>query len=58
MGKRWCGKNRQIFELAKEQEQVPVKAGLKDFVDLSSQDFILDLTVSVWKDEQIHNRDR
>jgi hypothetical protein len=48
-------KKADSLELAREQQQVSVKAGLEDFVDLSSQDFkILDLTVSVWKDgEQI-----
>lgn len=48
-------KKADSLEVAREQQQVPVQAGLKDVVDLSSQDFeILGLNVSVWKDgEQI-----
>lgn len=53
-GKDGTVRKADSLEVAREQ-QVPVKAGLEDFVGLSSQDFeILDLTVSVWKDgEQI-----
>ncbi|MEK3980665.1 hypothetical protein MKY37_16685 [Psychrobacillus sp. FSL K6-2836] len=48
-------KKADSLELAREQQQITVKAGLEDFVDFDSQDFaILDLTVSVWRDgEQI-----
>ena len=55
MGKRWYGKKADSLELARELQQITVKAGLEDFVDFDSQDFaILDLTVSVWRDgEQI-----
>ena len=43
------------LELARELQQVTVKAGQENFVNFDSQDFeILDLTVSVWRDgEQI-----
>lgn len=39
------------MDLAKEQQQITVEAGQRDFVDFDSKDFpILDLTVSVWRD--------
>lgn len=48
-------KKADSLELAREQQQVSVKAGQEDFVDFDSQDFaIVDLSVSVWRDgEQI-----
>ncbi|WP_419957992.1 hypothetical protein [Psychrobacillus psychrotolerans] len=48
-------KEADSLELAREQQQVTVKAGQENFVNFDSQDFeILDLTVSVWRDgEQI-----
>jgi hypothetical protein len=48
-------KTADSLELAREQQQVSVKAGQEGFVDFDSQDFeILDLTISVWKEgEQI-----
>lgn len=46
-------KTDNIFELAKEQEQVAVKAGENDSLQFDSQDFLLEsVTVLLWKDEQ------
>lgn len=42
-----------IFELAKEQEQIAVKAGENDSIQFDSQDFLLEsVTVLLWKDGQ------
>ena len=46
-------KTDDIFELAKEQEQVAVKAGENDSLQFDSQDFLLEnVTVLLWKDGQ------
>jgi hypothetical protein len=44
-------KTEDIFALAKEQEQVTVKASSNESIIFDSQDFLLeDITVAVWKD--------
>jgi hypothetical protein len=44
-------KTEDLFELAKKQNQVTVKAGSKESINFGSEDFLLeDINVEVWKD--------